>query len=212
MSTNNSSNNQYDNNSDGFDLSGGTTKRKLTVTGANITLTGSGTNVYTMPASTDTLVGRATTDALTNKDMSSTTNLMPGSTIGYASISTTFSTASTTFVDVTGLTTGAITIPTGGRRIDIDITASSIIINAAAAAWAVALLEDGAVIQQWYRNETSNSYNLPINFHFSKVPSSGSHTYKVQVAASGGTVSVIAGTTSSSVFTPGPASIQVKLA
>jgi hypothetical protein len=74
MSTNNSNNNQYDNNSDGFDLSGGTTKRKLTVTGADITLTGSGTNVYTMPATTDTLVGKATTDTLTNKSIDATTN------------------------------------------------------------------------------------------------------------------------------------------
>jgi hypothetical protein len=71
MTTNNSNNNQFDNASDGFDLSGGTTKRKLTVTGADVTLTGSGSNVYTMPSSTDTLVGRASTDTLTNKTLTS---------------------------------------------------------------------------------------------------------------------------------------------
>jgi hypothetical protein len=44
-------------NADGFDISGGTTARKLTVTGANVTLTGSGAYVHTYPAVTCTLQG-----------------------------------------------------------------------------------------------------------------------------------------------------------
>src|SRR5687768_12693190 len=67
MATNNSVNLKVTNNADGFDFAGGTTARKLTTTGADITLTGSGTNVYTYPSATDTLVGRASTDTLTNK-------------------------------------------------------------------------------------------------------------------------------------------------
>jgi len=74
MSTNNSQNSQYANNADGFTLGGGTTARSLTVTGGNVTVTGSGSNTYTMPAATDTLVGRASTDTLTNKTMTSSTN------------------------------------------------------------------------------------------------------------------------------------------
>lgn len=42
---------------DGYKLGGGTTKRILTVTGADMTLTGSGTNVYTFPGSTSVLLG-----------------------------------------------------------------------------------------------------------------------------------------------------------
>ena len=67
MATNNSNNNEFTNNADGFTLAGGTTKRELTLTGTDITLTGSGSNTYTYPSATDTLVGRASTDTLTNK-------------------------------------------------------------------------------------------------------------------------------------------------
>lgn len=59
------------NNADGFDVAGGTTKRKITVTGADITLTGSGTNTYTFPAASGTLVSRDSTDTLTNKTLTS---------------------------------------------------------------------------------------------------------------------------------------------
>lgn len=58
-------------NADGYDIAGGTTSRKLVVTGADITLTGSGSNVYTFPASSDTLVGRKSTDTLKNKTLTS---------------------------------------------------------------------------------------------------------------------------------------------
>ena len=60
MQPQNSNNTKITNLADGFEQAGGTTPRKLTVTGANITLTGSGTAVHTFPATTSTL---ARTDA-----------------------------------------------------------------------------------------------------------------------------------------------------
>lgn len=57
MATNNSSNEQFANNSDGFGLGGGTTARTLTVTGGNPTITASGSNVMTMPGTSTTLAG-----------------------------------------------------------------------------------------------------------------------------------------------------------
>lgn len=67
MAKRNSANQDFTNNADGWDQSGGTTSRKLTVTGADVAITGSGTNTYTFPSAADTLVGRASTDTLTNK-------------------------------------------------------------------------------------------------------------------------------------------------
>ncbi len=68
MAKKNSSNNNYTNNSDGWDLTGGTTtKRKLTISGGDVAIAGTGSAVITFPGSTDTLVGRATSDTLTNK-------------------------------------------------------------------------------------------------------------------------------------------------
>jgi hypothetical protein len=67
MATQNASNQKFTNQADGFVLGGGTTQRNLTVTGANVTLTGSGSNTHTFPASSQTLVGRSSTDTLTNK-------------------------------------------------------------------------------------------------------------------------------------------------
>lgn len=72
---NNSGNQDFTNNSDGWDLTGGTTRRKLTVTGADITVTGSGTNTYTFPATSATLWGddRIKITALASSQNNSTT-------------------------------------------------------------------------------------------------------------------------------------------
>ena len=73
----NSNNQDYTNNADGFALGGGATKRKLTLTGGDVTLTGSGSSTHTFPSASDTLVGRNSTDTLTNKNLTSGTNTFP---------------------------------------------------------------------------------------------------------------------------------------
>lgn len=69
MATNNSANNTYTNNADGFSLAGGTTPRTLSLTAGNLSLSAGGSNTYTFPAATGTLVSRDSTDTLTNKTL-----------------------------------------------------------------------------------------------------------------------------------------------
>jgi len=69
MATNNTSNQDFSNNADGFALGGGTTERILTVTGGNATITGSGSAVVTLPTATSTLATLALTETLTNKTL-----------------------------------------------------------------------------------------------------------------------------------------------
>ena len=82
--TQNSNNQKFTNNADGFDLAGGTTARKITLSGADVDVVGSGTAVITFPSVTSTLFGKDTTDTLTNKrttkrvsTTTSTTTLTP---------------------------------------------------------------------------------------------------------------------------------------
>lgn len=113
MATNNSNNNQFTNNADGFSLAGGTTARTLSLTAGNVSLSAGGSNTYTMPAATDTLVGRASTDTLTNKSISFSTNTltlpMSGSATNY--VSTDESTTSTTYTNLA--TTQSVTVTVG---------------------------------------------------------------------------------------------------
>lgn len=79
MATQNSVNTKITNNADGYDQAGGTTPRKLTTTGADVTLTGSGTNVYTFPAATCTLASQTTANTFTSSNTlaAGTTSLSP---------------------------------------------------------------------------------------------------------------------------------------
>ena len=111
MATNNSSNQQFTNSSDGFVLGGGTTVRSLTVTGANITLTGSGTNVYTFPASTSTLASLGLNETFSgNKTFSGTVELP--ATISFTSQGSIVKSGNHALTLTTGGTTNA-TFPSG---------------------------------------------------------------------------------------------------
>jgi hypothetical protein len=65
MATNNSSNQQFTDNTDGFSIGGGTTSRSLSVTSGNVSVTGGGSNTYYFPINSDTLMGLASTDTVT---------------------------------------------------------------------------------------------------------------------------------------------------
>ncbi len=71
MATRNSVNLEVTNNADGFAIGGGTTKRTLTLIGADTTITGSGTAEITFPTTTATVATLALTETLTNKTLTS---------------------------------------------------------------------------------------------------------------------------------------------
>lgn len=198
MATNNSQNSQFANNADGYTLGGGTTSRNLTVTGGNVTLTGAGSNTYTMPSSSDTLVGRASVDTLTNKDMTSSTNSFPGTTLGYAQITSVFSSSSTTDVQVTGLSI-TVTVPSGGRR--VKITAWTSYLDNGTTSFVTMSIWDGtvgsgtqlAVCQP--EIFSAGSRNYPSTAIAVVSPAAGSKTYNVGLKTSAGTGQIGAAST-----------------
>lgn len=207
MATNNSQNSQFANNADGYTLGGGTTPRNLTVTGGNVTLTGAGSNTYTMPSSSDTLVGRASVDTLTNKDLTSSTNSFPTNKLGYAQITSMFSTSSTSFVQVTGLT-ATVTVPSGGRSVKITAFSKSMY-NTSSGAYSEMSIWDGTVGSGTQISDTAiltatANQEIPNNCIAVVTPAAGSKTYNVGLKASAGTAAITAASTN-------PAFILVEL-
>lgn len=78
MIINNSINLGATNNADGFDITGGqTNRRKIALSGGDISLVGSGSATISYPTANTTLVGTDTTDNLTNKTLTSPTLVTP---------------------------------------------------------------------------------------------------------------------------------------
>lgn len=134
MPTQNSSNQKYSNNADGFTLGGGSTQRNFSISGGNITLTNSGTQSYAMPASSDTIVGRASTDTLTNKTL--TAPVLSGTITGTYTLggTPTFPSSVVTTTGAQTLTNKTLTNPrvnqindtNGNTSLVIDATASAV--------------------------------------------------------------------------------------
>lgn len=157
-------------------------------------------------------------DAAFNTFLSATNSVITGNmlaanaiTLGYSQITSSQTTTSTSFTAVTGLTT-TVTVPAGGRDVEISIGASAIKIDTQGAIWSVALYKDGSPLSQWYRNQDVAGFNIPLSLScVDTAPTAGSHTYAVYFASdtSGHTVTLAAGTASSTPTTPSPAFILV---
>lgn len=95
--------------------------------------------------------------------------------------------------DLTGMTFTS-TIPAGGRRLRLD---ALLIVqnNTASGSFNIAFLEDGSVIRQLTGVLPASGVATAFSFWFTRVPTAGSHTYKVQ-ASWGGTGTGIAKTNS----------------
>ena len=88
------------NNADGFDISGGTTARKLGITGGDVTIAGSGSATITFPTTSTTIAGLGIAQTFTALQTFSagitTTSITTGTTLGSGSSVMTFPSSTTT--------------------------------------------------------------------------------------------------------------------
>lgn len=133
--------------------------------------------------------GQLTATAFANNAITAPLLATDAITLGYAQITTTFSTASTSSVLVTGLTT-TVTIPAGGRRVKITAFARALYTGSAStSAQCIMTIWDGTVGSGTQLSETFTNSNGSANSGNGGVaiavvsPSAGSKTYNVGFAA-----------------------------
>jgi hypothetical protein len=226
---NNAGDQKFTNSSDGFVLGGGTTERDLTVTGGNLTLTGSGSATLTFPSSSDTIAGLAATQTFTNKTITDSSNTIGAVTwsnnaitanafatnaikLGYAQATSDGTTTSTTLTAFTTTTLSVtVTVPAGGRDIKITVC-GSFKGSVSGDGYMIGIVESGSTaLGQFTWTQNGNNYYTPITLvaHIS-APSAASHTYNVYGAAAGGTLTMIGGALSTGAIGDGPTSILVE--
>lgn len=102
--------------------------------------------------------------------------------LGYAQITSSFTAAATTEADVTGMSV-TVTVPSGGRRINIIVWLSQIYCSVDANRLDFKIQEDGVEIAAAFNRtwSTGNGGNGGVIVMASKVPTAGSHTYKLRM-------------------------------
>lgn len=135
-------------------------------------------------------------------------------TLGYAQIISAFvnSGSDNTLIDVTGLTK-TVTVPAGGRDVEVVIKLGSMKTDAGAGTLlTLAVVEGSTVLDSLVWHQAVANYYVPI-YWVARIaaPSAGSHTYKLQYSKSAGNVTINANPTGAA-NTPGPAHLRVKLA
>jgi hypothetical protein len=111
---------------------------------------------------------------------------MPKGAFGYGT-ATSNQTGITSDTDLTGLTTGSITVP--ANRL-IRITAKLRLSGTVADGITIpSIKEDGTIVQYWYGKRHSTD-DMTVMFSVFRSPTGGSHTYKVSLQRFSGTGTV----------------------
>lgn len=99
-------------------------------------------------------------------------------TLGYAQITSSFVSASTSDADVTGLSV-AVTVPTGGRRVKISVFVPYIQSGGGGTATEIAIKEGATTLSRTRANNPAGATNPINNPVYSAAVTAGAHTYKV---------------------------------
>lgn len=140
MARQNSANQQFTNNADGYSLAGGTTARTMTVVGADVTITGSGTATFTYPTTSDTLAGLGTAQTFTAAQTFSLATVMNG---GATMNATTITTDTTTGLKIGGSTSqllgffGVTPLSQRAATTDLGVVLSSLGLRATGTAYTI---------------------------------------------------------------------------
>jgi len=176
-----------------------------------------GTTTLTLPAATDTLVGRATTDTLTNKSIAATqltgtiatARLPTGTVLQVVNVTKTslFTTTSTSFTDVTGLT--ASITPTSSSSKILVMVSFCFSANSGSGYPQTRMLRDSTAIyvgdtagssitpalNQTYGYSQDSGYITPTSAQFLDSPATTSATtYKIQARNTAGNTTRIGAT------------------
>lgn len=127
----------------------------------------------------------------------STNNVVPANalatnaiTLGYTQITSNFTTASTTAVQVTGLTAN-VTIPAGGRKILILAYCGALSTNSASQTSGLTIWDgtvgSGTQLQQFNSFETAANGSHGVMLPAVVTPAAGAKTYNVGMSVTGGT-------------------------
>ena len=164
-----------------------------TLTGYTVSNTGT---IYGIPVTTGTISGTYLTSATVTSTQIATNGVSAANlatsaiTLGYAQITTNFSTASTTAVQVTGLTV-TVTIPSGGRKIKITGYIPNMIASASIAAYTATIWDgivgSGTQLASGIFTVYASYSGATINTVAIVTPSAGSKTYNIGLQVTNGT-------------------------
>lgn len=156
---------------------------------------------FTSTMSTTTLTADRTLTLPNVTDTVVTLTTVPTPKLGYAQITSNFTTTSTSDVQITGLSS-SVTVPSGGRGVRITVFASTIFNSVATGVIFVTLWQgtvgSGTLLQRYqlnYSASTAPAYGMCLAYH--GTPSAGSYTYNVglRTSSGGGTANVEAAST-----------------
>lgn len=159
-----------------------------TITGYTTSTSG---NIYGIAVTSGVITGASTVgaNALATNAVQANQLATTAISLGYAQITTTFTTSATSATQVTGLA-ATVTIPAGGRKVKITVYSGAVSTSTAAATAAVTIWDgtvgSGTQLQLAQVSQISAGAGIPVIGIAIVTPAAGSKTYNVGLSTSNG--------------------------